>query len=410
MQFQSIKIDKHILFILTFHSGLFFVLLISAFLLFQTDLLSSLWANQTPNDCRNFIANTLNLLNPPYPCHPIATSFHFFLPYSILNLILPTFFALTLGILITQYTASISALFLLNNLFKETFNLTKRNSLVLLLVIDLIVISPFLLMATAEILFLFYQLLAWTLFTKRKYFLSLISAAMTFAIRFNGAFFVLGIFIYFVYSWRKENTFSWKNIIFIIFTLSIMFIIGFSSFFLSWWAFDDFWLPLTSQYQAFQMWGGYTKNNIVNIPFIWWIDYIRWVFTSNSLLELLFLITASVSSILGFISIIALIVKRNKGSENNISHHQNALLLIFSISFIGLNIIESGRNMARFLSFTFPFYPILPIWFNNRQLKESFQVIIVLTSVFIGFVIIIVWWMFFISFPNQSNIALSFGS
>lgn len=363
--------------------------------MFQTDLLSSLWSTQTPTDSRNYIANTLNVLNPPYPYHLIATSIHFFIPYSIINLILPASFALTFGILIIQYTASTLAVFLLYNLFKETFNLTKRKSLFLLLMIDFIIISPFLLMATAEILFLFYQLLAWTLFIRKRYFLSLISTAMTFAIRFNGAFFVLGIFIYFIYSWRKERTFSWKNIIFIIFTLSIMSIIGFSSYLLSWWAFGDFWLPLTSQYQVFQIWGGYTRNDVINFPFIWWIDYLKWVFASNSGLEIYLLITVLVSLILGIISIIMLILKSNQRSENKISQQQNALLLIFSISFIGLNIIESGRNLARFLSFTFPFYPILPIWINNRRLKESHQVIIVLVSAFIGLVMNVGWWMTF---------------
>ena len=112
---------------------------------------------------------------------------------------------------------------------------------------DFIFISPFLLLATSEILYLFYQILAWTYLMRRQYFFAAIATAMTFALRFNGAFFVVGVVLVFFLKWWKTKERSLRFLINVGLTGILMFVVGFSSFILSLLFSGDFWLPLTTQ-------------------------------------------------------------------------------------------------------------------------------------------------------------------
>ncbi|MHA2330622.1 MAG: hypothetical protein ACXAEU_01225, partial [Candidatus Hodarchaeales archaeon] len=127
------------------------MLLIFAHLFFQHDLPSSLWATYA-NDSWKFIANTLQPLSQPYPYHLMATSLHFLVPYSIFSLLLPPKIALFSAIIFIQFSFSLFTVWLFFQLFYEQFLLSPSKAIGLTLLYELIIFSPFLLLATSEIL------------------------------------------------------------------------------------------------------------------------------------------------------------------------------------------------------------------------------------------------------------------
>jgi hypothetical protein len=251
-----------------------------AFIIFQTDPLNTLWSAGTffayANDSWKFLANTLNPVNPPYPYHLVATSLHFLLPYSIASLVFPPNLALQLSVLLIQYLAALFAVFLLYNFLFEFFKLNTNECLVLIVAFEFLFMSPFLILASSEILFLFYQMLAWTFFYHRRYFIAAIAASMTFALRFNGAFFIIGLILLYFVKWWKEKDLDMTQIIKIGITIVIMFFIGFSSFIQSWIVYNDFWLPLTYQNVVYRRFLDTKADEIFSIPFFWWLDYTYW--------------------------------------------------------------------------------------------------------------------------------------
>jgi hypothetical protein len=363
-----------------------------ALLIFNFDLYS-LWSAgihcKHCNDSWRFIANTLNLEQPPHPYHLLGTSFHYFIPYIIISVYFSPLIAITLSILIVQFLASLLILYLLFQFFLDAFHLPIRHALVLVALYDFILISPFLLLAVSEILFLFYQLLAWTLFIRHRYFFSAIATAMTFAIRFNGAFFVVGMLLVFFIKVWKSKAISVKLFVKVVITNILMFIIGFSSFIISGLAFGDFWLPLTSQSLKYQTSQGYASNGLFSLPFFWWLSYFQWVVLSNSLFELLSFILGVFALLLGFFSLYGLFKWR---SEDD-SRHKSMLTLIFVCGFLGINFIVSGSNLARFLSFTFPVFPIFPLWLRKRSLHDLSIFILLFGSAIWCLFFNIGWWL-----------------
>lgn len=386
---KSLKIR---LSILIFHASFFFTLVILALLIFNFDLYS-LWTAgihcKHCNDSWRFIANTLNLEQPPYPYHLLGTSIHYFIPYMIISVFIPLLPAITLSILIVQFLASLLTLYLLYQFFLETFHLPTQHALVLIALYDFVFISPFLLLAVSEILFLFYQLLAWTLFVRRRYFFSAIATAMTFALRFNGAFFVLGIVLVLFLKVWKSKVISAKLFVKVVITNILMFIIGFSSFIVSWFALGDFWLPLTSQSLKYQNSQGYASDGVFSMPFLWWITYFQWVVQSNSLIEIIYFILAVSTLVLGLISLYGLL-KRLKEDDSELLF---ILTLIFICGFLGINFIVSGSNFARFLTYMFPIFPIFPLWLRNRNLSNFHIFILLFGSVIWGLLFNIGWWL-----------------
>lgn len=377
---------------LIFHTSFFFILLVLALLIFQFDLYS-LWSAgihcRHCNDSWRFIANTLNLEQPPHPYHPLGTSFHYYVPYMIFSIFVPLIPAITLSILIVQFFASLLILCLLYQFFLEIFQLTSKQSLVLVAVYDFLFISPFLLLAVSEILFLFYQLLAWSCFIRRHYFFSAIATAMCFAVRFNGAFFVVGMLLVFIIKGWKSEVISLRLLIKVGITTILMFIIGFSSFILSWAVFGDFWLPLKAQSLEYQKFQGYASAGLFSIPFSWWPSYFQWVVLSNSLFELLYFILGIFTLVLGLASLYKLFKWQ---SEDNTEYKYN-LTLIYVCGFLGVNLLVSGSNFARFLSYTFPVFPIFPLWLLNRYLRDFDIFVLLFGSTIWGILFNVGWWM-----------------
>lgn len=186
MKQHLIKFKNEFRLILTVHSFYFLFILFLAFYIFQSDLLSSLWGDT--NDSLRYITNMLNPTSPPHPYHLLGTNLHYLVICIPLSLFFPSNFAITLAILLIQFVASLLSLYLLYFLFKDFFHLTPRKSLLLVFILYFIIISPYLLHATSEVLFLFYQLLAWTLLIQRRFFSAALVASITFALRFNGVF------------------------------------------------------------------------------------------------------------------------------------------------------------------------------------------------------------------------------
>jgi hypothetical protein len=264
---------------------------------------------------------------------------------------------------------------------------------------DLIIISPFLLFAASEILFLFYQLLTWTLFVQRRFFSAALAAAMTFALRFNGAFFVLGFFILIITEWLKTKDISLRTILLGTLGTFLMFLIGFSSFIISWLYTVDFWLPLTTQQGAYRQYQGEKAIEIFSIPFIWWFGYIEWVLASNSLFEKILLISSLTTLILGLISLYMLFnrsLSRNKTVETDINCNQTKqMLIIYLCGFLGLNTLASVNNFTRFFSYTFPLFPVFPLMFKKHNIGDLIQITLVLASIIIGLIINLIMWIEF---------------
>ncbi|MFX0185291.1 MAG: hypothetical protein ACFE95_19590 [Candidatus Hodarchaeota archaeon] len=331
----------------------------------------------------------MNLEQPPHPYHPLGTSFHYYVPYMIFSIFVPLIPAITLSILIVQFFASLLILCLLYQFFLEIFQLTSKQSLVLVAVYDFLFISPFLLLAVSEILFLFYQLLAWSCFIRRHYFFSAIATAMCFAVRFNGAFFVVGMLLVFIIKGWKSEVISLRLLIKAGITTILMFIIGFSSFILSWAVFGDFWLPLKAQSLEYQKFQGYASAGLFSIPFSWWPSYFQWVVLSNSLFELLYFILGIFTLVLGLASLYKLFKWQ---SEDNTEYKYN-LTLIYVCGFLGVNLLVSGSNFARFLSYTFPVFPIFPLWLLNRYLRDFDIFVLLFGSTIWGILFNVGWWM-----------------
>ncbi|MFX1249826.1 MAG: hypothetical protein ACFFBQ_20740 [Promethearchaeota archaeon] len=393
---NSIYVSRNLkvhLVMLLFHASLFITLLIIAFLIFQSDPYNSLWSAgihyKHANDSWKFIANTMNPIHSPYPYHLIATSLHYLVLYKVFLVFIPSLPAITLSVLIVQFTASLFTVFLLYHLFLEVFQLDIQKSLVLVVLYDFIFLSPFLLLAVSEILFLFYQLVAWTCFIKHRYFYAAIATAMTFALRFNGAFFVIGIVILFCLKWWESKNISLRLLINTSITAIIMLIIGFSSFIISWFGSGDFWIPLTSQQWAYDYYQEFISTNIFSFPFLWWLDYIQWVYFSNSLIEVLYMVLGIIALGLGFLSLYALL----KWEESNALGLSYSMAMIYATGFLGINIIVTGSNFARFLCYTFPVFPVFPSLLRKYTFSPLLLLILVILSGFWGIVFNIIWWL-----------------
>jgi len=363
-----------------------------AHLIFQSNL-NSLWFAGVDckycNDSWRYFANTLNPLNTPFPYLPIATSLHYLVFFLILSQFLPPFSALVISVMIVQFLASLFASYLLYYFLVDSFHLNSRQGLILVAFYEFIFISPFLLLADSEILFLFYQLLAWNCLVRRRYFIAAITTAMTFAIRFYGTFFVIGIVLILFLEWRKSKVISTSLVIKGCIAVFLMIIIGFSSFFLSWFTHGDFWLPLVSQEEVYRRVQDYAANGVFSIPFLWWPSYFLWVFQSNSLFEFIYLFGGVIVFILGIFSIYALL----KWSQEENSEHSYRLTLLFVCGFLGVNLIVSGSNFARYLSFIFPILSIFPLWLRKHGSSSFFLSILLFGSCFWGIFFNIIWWM-----------------
>ncbi|MFX0087391.1 MAG: hypothetical protein ACFFAU_17205 [Candidatus Hodarchaeota archaeon] len=367
-----------------------------AFIIFQTDPLNTLYSAGTyfayANDSWKFIANTLDPVNPPYPYHLVATSLHFLLPYSIISLLLPPNIALYLSILLIQYLAALFTVFLLYNFLFDCFELKRNECLALIIAFEFLFMSPFLILASSEILFLFYQILAWTFFYHRRYLLAAIAASMTFALRFNGAFFVIGLLLVYIGKWWKEKDLDWTQIFKIGISIVSMFLIGFSSFIQSWVVYNDFWVPLTYQNVVYRRFLGIKANDIFGIPFFWWLDYVYWILSSSSIFELAYFILGVLTFGLGLFSVYKLI----KWSQIEKLEYQYHLTIIFLCSFLGINFLTSVSNYARFQSTTFPLFPVFPLLFQDHNFSSLNLKLISIGSIMVGLLFNTIWWLTYI--------------
>ncbi|MHA2244528.1 MAG: hypothetical protein ACXADY_06130 [Candidatus Hodarchaeales archaeon] len=331
----------------------------------------------------------MNPTHPPYPYHPIATSLHYLVLYIFISVLFPSKLAMILSIFIVQFSVSLITLYLLYNFFLESFHLDIRQSLVLVVFYDFIFISPYLLLAASEILYLFYQILAWTYLLRRQYFFAAIATAMTFALRFNGVFFVVGVVLVFFLKWWKTKDKSLKFLIKVGLTGIPMFIVGFSSFILSLLFSGDFWLPLTTQVVKYQTRQEYAAEGALSLPFLWWPTYLQYVILSNSLIESIYFMMAIIALVLGFFSLYALL----KWSRQDNTEHPYSLSILFVCGFLGVNTVVSGSNFARFLSYTFPVFPVIPLLLRSYDLSSRNLLILLIGSGIWGLLYNIIWWM-----------------
>lgn len=368
-------------------------MLVIAFLVFQNDPLTELWYSGTysiyGNDSWKFIENTLDPVNPPYLYHLVATSLHYLIPYTIGSIVFPADFALKLSILLIQYLTSLLTVFLLYQFLSTCFDLKMNVCLVLIVIYDFLFMSPFLILASSEILFLFYQMLAWTFFNRERYFFAAIAASMTFALRFNGAFFIIGLFIALFLKWWKNKEISILLIIKVGLTSISMVVIGFISFFQSLLVYNDFWLPLTLQNEMYIKFLGTKGNEIVSIPFLWWIDYAIWILHSNSIKEAGFFVLGVLTLILGIFSVFKLF----KWSHQEKLEFQYVLTVLFSCGFIGINFVKSVNNYARFQSTIFPIFPAFPLILKEYSFSSLSLKLISIGSIIVGISFNVGWWL-----------------
>lgn len=394
-KFLSSEKNRPYLLLFSLHSCLFITLLVLAFLIFQTDPLTELWYSGTysiyGNDSWKFIENTLDPVNPPYLYHLVATSLHYLIPYTIGSFVFPSDFALKVSILLIQYLASLLTVFLLYQFLSTCFDLRWNACLVLIVIYDFLFMSPFLILASSEILFLFYQILAWTFFNRKRYFFAAIAASMTFALRFNGAFFIIGLFIAFFLKWWKNKEISLLLIVKVGFTSISMVVIGFISFFQSLLVYNDFWLPLTLQNDKYISFLGTKGNEIVSIPFLWWIDYTIWILHSNSVKETGYFALGVLTFILGIFSVFKLF----KWSHQEKLEFQYALAVFFSCGFIGINFLKSVNNYARFQSTIFPIFPAFPLILKERSFSSLSLKLISIGSIIVGISFNVGWWLLY---------------
>jgi len=245
--------------------------------------------------------------------------------------------------------------------------------------------------------------LAWTLLIQRRFFSAALVASITFALRFNGAFFVLGFFIIIISEWWKNKLMDSRTIIYGSIGAILMFFIGFISFIVSWFSTGDFWLPLTSQSEVYRIYQGDQANVILSIPFFWWFGYIKWALASNSLMEILLLVSCIATLILGIISLVRLyhVSSRNVfNPENGINPvYAKQMMIIYLCAFLGLNTIASVNNFARLICFTFPIFPIFPFFLEKRKISSLKQIIIITMSFILGLAINIFLWLSYLGTP-----------
>jgi hypothetical protein len=252
--------------------------------------------------------------------------------------------------------------------------------------------SPFLLLASSEILFLFYQMLAWTFFTRQKYFFAAITSSMTFALRFTGAFFIIGLFLALAMKWWNKKDLSLNFAIKIVITSIIMFLIGFISFIQSWIVFNDFWLPLSLQNYVYQRVLNIKANEIFRIPFLWWLDYAYLIVHSSSIFELANFILGVLTFGLGLISIYKLI----RWTQKERLEYQFKLTIIFLCGFLGINFLTSLSNYARFQCLIFPFFPVFPLLLQDHAFSSFSLKLISIGSIILGLLFNAIWWFTFI--------------
>ncbi|MFW9778313.1 MAG: hypothetical protein ACFFE8_05615 [Candidatus Heimdallarchaeota archaeon] len=372
------------------HAFLFAFLYLLALVFFNTDLISSFWAPGSHNDSKLYISNTLNY-PPLYPHVLLGTSLHYVPGLVVLSIFLPLKDALTISILSIQFSASLFSLCLLYSMYVKKMNLGFNQATLLVLTTDLVLFSPYLLIPAPEILFLFYQSLAWHFLDRKKYFFAGITSAMTFALRYNGAFFVVGTLILIVY-YTKKDLLSPRGIFWGIIVLSAMFAIGFVSYIAAWVYSGDFWLPLIREISVYQGWEPYASNGVITFPFAWFPDYLMWLLTSGPWFELLLFGTVLVSLGLGITSLISF-YQRFKASSISETKNLLPLAVLFFCGFLGVSIVASGRNLARFLTFSFPTYPILAFTIEKYELNGSVRVISLILAGLLGLILNIGWWM-----------------
>ncbi|MFW9856380.1 MAG: hypothetical protein ACFFFG_15110 [Candidatus Thorarchaeota archaeon] len=372
------------------HAFFFLFLYLLALVFFKTDLLSSFWAPGSHNDSKLYISNTLNY--PPWFPHVLlGTSLHYIPGLALLSIFLPIADALTISVLIVQFFASFFSLCLLYSLYVKKLNLNFDQAILLILITDLVLYSPYLLIPAPEILFLFYQSLTWHFLDRGKFGFAGISASMTFALRYNGAFFVLGTLILILY-YVKKDLLSLRGVFWGIIVTSAMFVIGFISYIAAWLYSGNFWLPLTREISVYQGWEPYASNGVITFPFAWFPDYLSWLLTSNVWFEFLLFGTVLVSLGLGIASLI-LFYQRFKMSSISEMENLLSLAVLFFSGFLGVGIVASGRNLARFLTFSFPTYPILAFTIAKHELKPIVWVISMILAGLFGLILNIGWWM-----------------
>ncbi|MHA1992106.1 MAG: hypothetical protein ACW981_14220 [Candidatus Hodarchaeales archaeon] len=393
--FEKKKINREIIksleYIIVLHSFLFFSILFFALIFFQNDLLSSIWASFR-NDSWKFLENTIQIENPPYPYHLVTSSFHFSFLYNILSLIFIPSFSLSIAVLAIQYLGSLLTVIILFLIVKEIFSLKEKEILLYIWLIDSVIFSLFFLLATAEILFILYQTLSFYLLIRKRYFFASISAGLSFALRFNGIFFVMGFFLILFMSIIKEEKKNLQKSLEIFIYSLILIIISLIPFIYSQLVVNDFFLPLTGEFTAYSTWESYViDNQIIVLPFTFWPTYIEWVFNKNELSEFLLLIAALVTFLLGFFSFVIYNKFKNdiKGVNNFIFNH---IVILAIINFVGVNIVVSGRNFARFMSFTFPIFPIIIYLISRLNLSNKNIFLTGLFSFLLGLTLNMIWW------------------
>ncbi|MHA1167225.1 MAG: hypothetical protein ACTSRU_05345 [Candidatus Hodarchaeales archaeon] len=318
------------------------------------------------------------------------------MPFAFFSVFLPEELSLVMAITVIQYFFSLLTVFLFYRLFYRNFELSSSKALFLAFLYELVFLGPFLLLATAEILFIFYQSLSWMLFTKKRYFLSALAAAMTFALRFNGAFFIIGMFIIYYRRWSEQRELPVAKAFQASIALILMFMIGFSSFIWNFLLQGDFWLPLTSELSAYQRWEGYASIGVISLPFLWWINYLNWTFLSNSFLEVALLSLAVFIFVMSTISLVRLYKKSVDEKEHRV---YGELFFLFSSGFIGANMVVSGRNFARFMTGVFPVIPCLPLWMKDRDFSKTRLTLLLMTGFLVFLVINLFFWLAVEPFP-----------
>jgi hypothetical protein len=387
------SLHQHVLLLMLLHSLLFLVILSLGLLYFQFSFIDLLWYS-TWSDSWKYIENMLSPLRPPYPYHLIGTSLHFLIPYTFLSNIFPASDSLTLSIIGVQFLASTGAVIIFYSLLLVFYKIKSGQALVITFLLDSCIFSLFVLQATSEILFLFYQALAWLSISKKHYYFGIFTAAMSFSLRFNGII-VLGTMLAFAMLHIQKNVEHSRMKIFeVVLVILIAIIISLFPYIWSFIGTGEFFTPLTSEIVAYQSLEYYARSWWINVPFIWWIDYVQQVFKLSDISEFKNLLLSVLAFILTLLSIIVLYIDQNK---NIVLQKQFAkpLFFITTINFIALNTIVSGRQLARFISFTIPIFPILAFITPKIGQITRKQILIYFLFVILTIISNLFYWSFF---------------
>lgn len=339
------------------------------------------------NDSWEFIENMLHLSKPPFIFHLLATGWHYApIYYSLLLVTNNSTFSLLSSVFIVQFVVSLLSILLIHYVFEYSFHLDKNLSIFATILVCSILFPYYILQPASELLFSFYQLLAWYFYTKKRYHLMLISSSMTFALRFNGAFFVLAVLVIYIYQLAKTNNKNNKKFLLLeISTFAVVFLIGFSSFIFSFFAYNNFWYPLTSQLHQYNVYLGSFPIRNFQLPFLWWINYVLYVSSSWTVNSLLFLLMGIISFLIGLVS--EFLLMKNYLRERTFDHLN--LFVIYTFQFLGLNMLTSLGNFARFLAFSFPFFPIIPLALLNKDKYKAYILLLIFST--ISILINIIW-------------------